>query len=92
MLSATELGFETRRTDELPAWIKENSIRIWPLTEAKTLRLRRGAHDVLVLLRERSSVLVGEIASFEPPASALAGMHVGDLIVFSHAHVLAAPE
>ena len=86
MLSAAELDFTTREAGDLPEWLKESSFRIWPLAEAKTVTLRLRGHDVLVKLRERSSVLVGEISGFEP-GTAPRGLHIGDLIVFRPAHV-----
>jgi hypothetical protein len=93
MLSATELDFATRTTGELPGWLtQQKSLRIWPLAEAKTVTLRRRGHNVLVRVRELSSVLVGEISGFEPSVAALDGMYVGDLIVFKPAHIFAASQ
>jgi hypothetical protein len=89
LLSAAELNFAIREAGDLPAWLKESSFRIWPLAEAKTLTLRLRGHDVLVKLRERSGVLVGEISGFAPSTTALDGAHIGDLIVFKPAHVFA---
>ena len=89
MLSAAELNFATREASELPAWLKETSFRIWPWAEAKTVTLLLRGHNVLVKLRERSSVLVGEISGFEPNTAAPGGLHIGDLIVFKPAHVFA---
>ena len=87
MLSAAELNFATREAGELPAWLKETAFRIWPWAEAKTVTLRLREHNVLVKLRERSGVLVGEISGFEPNTAAPGGLHIGDLIVFKPAHV-----
>jgi hypothetical protein len=89
LLSAAELNFAIREAGELPAWLKETSFRIWPWADAKTVMLRAGGRDVLVKLRERSSVLVGEISGFEPNSAAPGGLHIGDLIVFKPAHVFA---
>jgi len=88
LLSAAELNFAIGEVGELPEWLKEPSFRIWPLAEAKTVALRLGGHEVLVKLRERSGVLVGEISGFEPNTAAL-GLRIGDLIVFKRAHVFA---
>ena len=92
MLSAAELKFSTRESGGLPAWLTEKSLRIWPLPEAKTVTLRLKGLEVLVKVRERSSILVGEISGFQPGISALAGLHVGDLIVFTHSHIFAASD
>ena len=93
MLSASELDFAVRPAGNLPAWLKlQKSLRIWPLAEAPTVTLRRRGHNVLVRVRELSSVLVGEISGFEPGAQTLDGMYIGDLIVFKPAHVFAASE
>lgn len=89
MLSAAELDFATRETGDLPAWLKETAFRIWPWAAAKTLTLRLHGQTVLVKLRERSSILVGEISGFEPNTAAPGGVHVGDLIVFRPAHIFA---
>jgi len=89
LLSAAELDFATRETGDLPAWLRESSFRIWPWAEAKTVTLRLREHNVVVKLRERSGVLVGEISGFEPNTAAPRGLHVGDLIVFKRAHVFA---
>jgi hypothetical protein len=89
LLSAAELNFATREAAGLPAWLKETAFRIWPWAEAKTVTLRLRGHDVLVKLRERSSVLVGEICGFAPGTAAPGGMHIGDLIVFRPAHIFA---
>lgn len=89
MLSAAELNFAIRQAGELPPWLKETAFRIWPWADAKTVTLRLREHNVLVKLRERSSVLVGEISGFEPSAAAPGGVHIGDLIVFKPAHIFA---
>jgi len=93
MLSATELNFSTREAGDLPAWITpQKSLRIWALADAKSVTLRLHGHDVLVRVRELSSVLVGEVSGFVPSVVDLAGMRVGDLIVFKQAHIFAANE
>jgi len=95
MLSAAELNFSTRESGDLPAWVAQPpdmSLRIWPWAGAKTVTLRLRAHNVLVRVRESSSVFVGEIAAFEPTTAALEGMRVGDLIVFKETHIFAAAE
>jgi hypothetical protein len=51
------------------------------------LRLR--GHGVLVKLRERSGVLVGEVCGFQPSVAALGAVRMGELIVFKPAHVFA---
>lgn len=89
MLSASELSFATRDAGGLPAWLKESAFRIWPLAEARTLTLRLGSHEVLVKLRERSGVLVGEVCGFEPSVAALGAVRIGELIIFKPAHVFA---
>jgi hypothetical protein len=89
LLSAAELDFATRETAGLPAWLRESSFRIWPLAEAKTLTLRLRNHDVLVKLRERSGVLVGDVCGFEPSVAALGAVRPGELIIFKPAHVFA---
>ena len=93
MLSATELNFSTREASDLPAWItQQKSLRIWALPEAKSVTLRLRSHNVLVRVREVSSVLLGEVSGFVPSVVALEGMRVGDLIVFKQAHIFAAGE
>ncbi len=93
MLSATELNFSTRETGVLPAWItQQKSLRIWALAEAKSVTLRLRGHDVLVRVREVSSVLLGEVSGFVPSVVELQGMRLGDLIVFKQAHIFAASE
>ena len=87
MLSGAELNFATRNVGDLPDWLKDSSFRIWPMAEAKTLTLRLRGHDVLVKLRERSGVLVGEVCGFEPGVAALGAVRIGELIVFKPAHV-----
>ncbi|HYY62257.1 MAG TPA: hypothetical protein VE756_12815 [Burkholderiales bacterium] len=89
MLSAAELNFATCGAGELPEWLRESSFRIWPLAEAKTLTLRLRGHGVLVKLRERSGVLVGEVCGFQPSVAALGAVRIGELIVFKPAHVFA---
>ena len=89
MLSAAELNFATRGAGDLPEWLTESSFRIWPLAEAKTLTLRLRSYDVLVKLRERSGVLLGEVCGFEPSVAALGAVRIGELIVFKPAHVFA---
>ena len=92
MLSAAELNFATRNPGELPAWLRETLLRIWRPEEAKILILRTRGREVLVKLRERSGVLVGEICGFEPSVAAPDGLQVGDLIVFRPSHVFAVRE
>ena len=93
MLSATELHFSTREASDLPAWItQQKSLRIWALPEAKSVTLRLRSHNVLVRVREVSSVLLGEVSGFVPSVVALEGMRVGDLVVFKQAHIFAAGE
>lgn len=93
MLSASELKFATRQKGELPPWLRpQKGIRIWPLAQAKTVTLRLADHNVLVKLRERSTILLGEVTAFAPAAKDLPGVHLGDLIVFNEAHVFAASE
>jgi hypothetical protein len=93
MLSATELNFSTREARDLPAWItQQKSLRIWALADAKSVTLRLRGHDVLVRVREVSSVLLGEVSGFVPSVVGLEGMRVGDLIVFKQAHIFAASE
>ena len=89
MLSASELSFATREARDLPACLKESSFRIWPLAEAKTLTLRLRSYAVLVKLRERSGILVGEVCGFEPSIAALGAVRIGELIIFKPAHVFA---
>ena len=91
MLSASELGFSTRTAGDIPAWVEaKGSLRIWTLENAKTATLRAHSVNVLVKIREQSSLLVGEIVEVEPNAhSKLAGVRVGELIVFSTDHILA---
>lgn len=89
MLSAAELNFATRESGRLPDWLEESSFRIWPLAEAKTLTLRLRSYAVLVKLRERSGVLVGEVSGFEPSVAALGAVRIGELIIFKPAHVFA---
>jgi len=88
LLSAAELDFATREAGDLPAWLKQSSLRIWSLADAKTVALRLRDHDVLVKLRERSGVLVGEVTGFRP-GTAPRGLRIGDLIIFRPAHVFA---
>ena len=93
MLSASELKFATRQRGELPGWLRpQKGIRIWPLAQAKTLALRHADRNVVVKLRERSTILLGEVTAFEPAAKDLNGVHIGDLIVFNETHVFAASE
>jgi hypothetical protein len=95
MLSATELRFSTRQRGDLPAWVSNivprQSLRIWALADAKSVTLRLGSESVLVGVRERSSLFVGEISGFEPSLGReFQGMRVGDLIVFKEAHIFGA--
>ena len=95
MHSATELKFSTRQGGDLPAWVNNlaprHRLRIWTLADAKNVTLRLGSENVLVRVREQSNLFVGEIYGFEPSAGiAFRGMSVGDLIVFSEAHILGA--
>ncbi len=95
MLSATELRFSTRQGGDLPAWVSNlaprQPLRIWALADAKSVSLRLGSESVLVRVRERSSLFVGEISGFEPSAGVeFRGMRVGDLIVFNEAHIFGA--
>ena len=92
MLSATELNFATRDTAALPPWLNETALRIWPFAAAPTVVLRLRERNVLVKLRERSGVLVGEICGFEPDSPPLPGVHAGALIVFKPAHIFALRE
>jgi hypothetical protein len=92
LLSAAELNCATRDTAALPAWLNETALRIWPFAAAPTIVLRLRERDVLVKLRERSGVLVGEICGFEPGGPPLAGVHAGELIVFKPAHIVALRE
>jgi len=92
MLSANQLNFSTRQHGALPAWISNpaprQSLRIWALADAKCVTLRLGGESVLVRVRERSSLFVGEISGFGPGAGVeFRGMRVGDLIVFNEAHI-----
>ena len=89
MLSAAQLGFSTRERGDLPAWISETaSLRLWSLAEAKTVTLRARSVNVLVKVREQSSLFVGEIVGVEPSAPReLPSMRVGELIVFSKSHI-----
>ena len=53
------------------------------------MRLR--GENVLVRVRERSSLFVGEISGFEPSVGVeFQGVHVGDLIVFKVEHIFSA--
>ena len=93
MLSANQLNFSTRQGGDLPAWVsnRPQRLQIWALTDAKSVTLRLGSESVLVCVRERSSLFVGEIYGFEPSAGIeFQGMRVGDLIVFSQAHIFGA--
>ena len=95
MLSANQLNFSTRPHGDLPAWVSNlalrQPLRIWALADAKSVTLRLGSESVLVCVRERSSLFVGEISGFEPSAGIeFQGMRVGDLIVFSQAHIFGA--
>jgi hypothetical protein len=93
MLSATELRFSTRQGGDLPAWVsnRPQRLQIWPLTDAKSVTLRLGSESVLVRVRERSSLFVGEISGFEPSVGVeFQGVRVGDLIVFNEAQIFAA--
>lgn len=64
------------------------ALRIWSLADAKNVTLRLGSESVLVHVRERSSLFVGEISGFEPSTSArFQGMSVGELIVFKEEHI-----
>ncbi len=95
MLSATQLNFSTRERGDLPAWVSNlaprQRLQIWALADAKSVTLRLGSESVLVRVRERSSLFVGEISGFEPSAGArFQGMSVGDLIVFNEVHIFGA--
>ncbi len=94
MLSAAQLNFSTCSRGDLPAWVSNPAcqpLRIWALADAKSVTLRLGSESVLVGVRERSSLFVGEISGFEPSAGAeFQGMRVGDLIVFQPAHIFGA--
>ena len=94
MLSATQLNFSTGSRGDLPAWVSNPArqpLRIWALADAKSVTLRLGSESVLVGVRERSSLFVGEISGFEPSAGVeFQGMRVGDLIVFQQAHIFGA--
>jgi hypothetical protein len=92
MLSAAELNFSTRQSGDLPAWVSDimggPRLRLWSAADAKIVTLRVGSEKILVLVRERSSLFVGEISGFEPSrGSAFQGMRVGDLIVFKAEHI-----
>ena len=89
MFSATELGFSIRERRDLPAWITETtSLRIWSLADAKTVTLRARSVNVFVKVREQGSLFVGEIVGMEPSAPRkLQGLRVGELIVFTKAHI-----
>lgn len=95
MLSATGLNFSTRQRGDLPAWVSNlvprQRLRIWALSDAKSVTLRLGSESVLVRVRERSSLFVGEISGFEPSAGVeFQGVHIGDLIVFKEEHIFGA--
>jgi hypothetical protein len=95
MFSANQLNFSTRQHGDLPAWVLDlaprQRLRIWALADAKNVTLRLGSESVLVRVRERSSLFVGEISGFEPSVGAeFQGMRVGNLIVFNEAHIFAA--
>jgi hypothetical protein len=50
-----------------------------------------GSESVLVRVRERSSLFVGEISGFEPSVGVeFHGMRIGDLIVFKEEHIFGA--
>lgn len=89
MLSARELGFSIRERGDLPEWVTETaSLRIWSLEDAKTVALRARSVNVLVKIREQSSLFVGEIVGVEPSAPReLHSVRVGELIVFTKAHI-----
>jgi len=93
MLSAEELRFSTRTAGSLPDWISnpERPLRIWSLAEAKAVKLRSGSENILVRVREQSSLFVGEISGFEPSGGAeFRGLRIGDLIVFRQSHIFEA--
>jgi hypothetical protein len=95
MLSATELNFSTRQRGDLPTWVSNpvprQTLRIWDLPNAKSVTLRLGSESVLVRVRERSSLFVGEISGFEPSVGVeFQGMRIGDLIVFKEEHIFGA--
>jgi hypothetical protein len=95
MLSALELGLFTRQSGDLPAWISggepAQSLHLWSLADGKSVTLRSRAGSILVYVRERSSLFVGEIYGFEPDAgSNFPGMSVRDLIVFREEHIFGA--
>src|ERR1700704_5114707 len=95
MLSANQLNFSTRQGGDLPAWVSNlgprHRLRIWALADAKSVTLRLGSESVLVCVRERSSLFVGEISGFEPSVGVeFQGVRVGDLIVFNEAQIFAA--
>ena len=95
MLSATELRFSTGQCGDLPAWVSNpiprQPLRIWTLADAKSVTLRLGSESVLVRVRERSSLFVGEISGFAPSDGIrFQGMSVGDLIVFKEEHIYCA--
>jgi len=94
MHSAAQLNFSTSQRGDLPAWVSDRArphLRIWTLADGKSATLRLGSESVLVSVRERSSLFVGEISGFEPGAGAeFRGMRVGDLIVFQQAHIFGA--
>ena len=93
MLSATELRLATQHAGDLPDWLRQRSpTRIWPLEQAKTVTLRMADCNLLVKVRERSSILVGEVCGFEPNHGAHVGIRVGDLIVFNESHIFAATD
>ena len=95
MLSAAELNFSTRQSGSLPAWVSNSAprqpLRLWALADAKSVTLRLRSENVLVRVRERSSLFVGEISGFEPSAGVeFKGVRVGDLIVFKEEHIFGA--
>jgi hypothetical protein len=94
MHGAAQLNFSTFQRGDLPAWVSNRArqpLRIWTLADAKSVTLRLGSESVLVNVRERSSLFVGEISGFEPSAGdEFQGLHVGDLIVFQQAHIFGA--
>jgi hypothetical protein len=95
MISDKELNFSTRQPGGLPAWVSNRARRqpllIWTLADAKSVTLRLRGENVLVLVRERSSLFVGEISGFGPSAGVeFQGVRVGDLIVFKEEHIFGA--
>jgi hypothetical protein len=94
MLSAEELKFSVAHGRDLPAWLAGPSrqlLQIWAPSDHRTATLRAGGESVLVLVRERSSLFVGEITGFAPNGGDhFRGMSVGDLIVFRQSHVFEA--